>query len=36
MYNREMSEEEKSIIKLAYIMGKTKQFVIDTDKQSES
>ncbi|MHC1682699.1 MAG: exonuclease domain-containing protein [Clostridiaceae bacterium] len=27
MYNREMSEEEKSIIKLAYIMGKTKQFI---------
>lgn len=26
MYNREMSEEEKSIIKLAYIMGKTNQF----------
>ena len=28
MYNREMSEEEKSIIKLAYFMGKTKQFII--------
>jgi inhibitor of KinA sporulation pathway (predicted exonuclease) len=27
MYNREMSEEEKSIIKLAYIMGKTGQFI---------
>lgn len=27
IYNREMSEEEKSIIKLAYIMGKTRQFV---------
>lgn len=26
MYNREMSEEEKSIIRLAYIMGKTNQF----------
>ena len=26
IYNREMSEEEKSIIKLAYIMGKTNQF----------
>ncbi|OOM72335.1 sporulation inhibitor KapD [Clostridium puniceum] len=26
MYNREMSDEEKSIIKLAYIMGKTGQF----------
>lgn len=28
MYNREMSEEEKTIIKLAYFMGKTKQFII--------
>jgi DNA polymerase III epsilon subunit-like protein len=28
MYNREMSEEEKSIIKLAYIMGKTRQFIL--------
>lgn len=27
LYNREMSEEEKSIIKLAYIMGKTRQFI---------
>jgi len=27
MYNREMSEEEKSIIKLAYMMGKTRQFI---------
>ncbi|PJI07317.1 MULTISPECIES: 3'-5' exonuclease [Clostridium] len=27
MYDREMSEEEKSIIKLAYIMGKTGQFM---------
>lgn len=27
MYDREMSEEEKSIIKLAYIMGKTGQFI---------
>lgn len=26
IYNREMSPEEKSIIKLAYIMGKTRQF----------
>jgi len=26
MYDREMSEEEKSIINLAYIMGKTNQF----------
>jgi inhibitor of KinA sporulation pathway (predicted exonuclease) len=28
MYNREMSEEEKSIIKLAYMMGKTRQFIL--------
>ncbi|MFL0250929.1 exonuclease domain-containing protein [Clostridium neuense] len=28
MYNREMSPEEKSMIKLAYIMGKTRQFII--------
>ncbi|MDV3427354.1 MAG: exonuclease domain-containing protein [Bacillota bacterium] len=26
MYNREMSEDERSIIKLAYFMGKTRQF----------
>ncbi len=26
MFNREMTKEEKSIIKLAYIMGKTNQF----------
>ena len=28
MFNREMSMEEKSIIKLAYLMGKTRQFII--------
>lgn len=28
MYNREMSDEEKTIIKLAYMMGKTRQFSI--------
>lgn len=28
MYNREMSVEEEAIIKLAYFMGKTKQFII--------
>ncbi|MBZ9684998.1 exonuclease domain-containing protein [Clostridium estertheticum] len=28
MYKREMTQEEKSIIKLAYIMGKTNQFQI--------
>ena len=27
MYDREMSEEEINIIKTAYMMGKTKQFV---------
>jgi len=27
MYNREMSPEEETIIKLAYVMGKTKQFI---------
>jgi len=27
MYNREMSPDEKSIIKTAYVMGKTKQFI---------
>ncbi|WP_341421132.1 hypothetical protein [Clostridium magnum] len=26
MFNREMSTEEQSIIKLAYMMGKTNQF----------
>ncbi|SFD17200.1 3'-5' exonuclease [Clostridium uliginosum] len=28
MYGREMSLEEQSLIKLAYIMGKTKQFIL--------
>ena len=28
MYDKEMSEEEKSIIKLAYMMGKTRQFIL--------
>jgi len=28
MYNREMSDEEKSIIKLSYMMGKTRQFIL--------
>ena len=27
MYNREMTDDEKSIIKLSYIMGKTNQFL---------
>lgn len=35
MYNREMTEEEKSIIKLAYIMGKTNQFQIKNLDKSE-
>ncbi len=29
MYDREMTKEEKSMIKLAYIMGKTHQFQVD-------
>jgi inhibitor of KinA sporulation pathway (predicted exonuclease) len=28
MYDREMTKEEKSIIKLAYVMGKTRQFEV--------
>ena len=32
MFNREMSIDEKSIIKLAYIMGKTNQFQIKIDQ----
>ncbi len=28
IYNRDMSEEEESIIKLAYMMGKTRQFIL--------
>lgn len=32
MFNRNMTEEEKSIIKLAYIMGKTNQFQIKSKK----
>lgn len=31
MYTREMTEEEKSIIKLAYMMGKTNQFKIENE-----
>ena len=34
MFNREMTEEEKSIIKLAYIMGKTNQFQIKVSPNS--
>lgn len=28
MYNRKMTQEEKSMIRLAYMMGKTKQFIL--------
>ncbi|ADL53968.1 3'-5' exonuclease [Clostridium cellulovorans] len=35
MYNREMSLEEESMIKLAYIMGKTRQFVIESNLSNE-
>ncbi|WP_291632633.1 3'-5' exonuclease [Clostridium sp.] len=34
MFKREMTEEEKSIIKLAYIMGKTNQFQIKISNNS--
>ena len=36
MYNREITEEEKSIIKLAYIMGKTNQFQISVSQSSNN
>jgi len=29
MYNRDITEEEKSMIKLAYMMGKTRQFQVE-------
>ncbi len=32
MFKREMTEEEKSIIKLAYIMGKTNQFQVNVSE----
>jgi inhibitor of KinA sporulation pathway (predicted exonuclease) len=35
MFGREMSEEEKSIIKLAYTMGKTRQFIMKDTKQDK-
>lgn len=35
MFNREMTLEEQSIIKLAYIMGKTNQFQIQTPDNSK-
>ncbi len=34
MFNREITDEEKSIIKLAYNMGKTKQFQVNTSPSS--
>lgn len=33
MFNREMTEDEKSIIKLAYFMGKTNQFTIENKEK---
>lgn len=36
MFNREMSEEEKKIIKLSYIMGKTNQFQFKTSKEDST
>ena len=35
MYNRKLSSEEISMIKLAYNMGKTNQFLIDLDKRNK-
>ncbi|WP_097025973.1 3'-5' exonuclease [Clostridium peptidivorans] len=36
MFNREMSEEEKKIIKLSYIMGKTNQFQVKSPKEAST
>ncbi|MDW8802707.1 exonuclease domain-containing protein [Clostridium sp. A1-XYC3] len=36
MFNREMTEEEKSIIKLAYMMGRTNQFQVDTSDSEKN
>lgn len=36
MFEREMTIEEKSIIKLAYIMGKTHQFQIESPKKTQN
>lgn len=33
MFNREMTEDEQTIIKLAYMMGKTNQFQVETTKK---
>lgn len=35
MYNRELTEDEKSMIKLAYIMGNTKQFQVDANNKEK-
>lgn len=35
MLNRELSQEEKKIVKLAYIMGRTNQFVINENIRKE-
>lgn len=34
MYEREMTEEEQAIIKLAYVMGKTQQFEVANQEQT--
>lgn len=34
MYDREMTQEEQAIIKLAYVMGKTQQFEVVQNKKS--
>ncbi|MBC2580468.1 3'-5' exonuclease [Clostridium sp. DJ247] len=36
MFNREMNEDEKSIIKLAYIMGKTNQFKVEVSTNPDA
>lgn len=35
MFNREMTKEEKSIIRLAYMMGKTNQFQVNKSSESK-
>ena len=36
MYSREMSDEEKAIIKLAYNMGRTRQFVVQANSKEDT
>ncbi|GKU23234.1 3'-5' exonuclease [Clostridium folliculivorans] len=36
MYSREMSDDEKSIIKLAYNMGRTRQFVVPYNSKEDT